>query len=273
MNSLLAAALGGAIGGALGVPLGALIGRMFPEKWRNPIRTIVSVALVIIGWRVAVALLAPPTPPITPAAVEAQLLEHPEMGGPARAWRDADPASYSTFAARMVANVQAGVPEETVVNNARTEMMAVAVPRLLFLEDAQMLDSARISVEYLNDLRSRQPSTCRPFFIGEPFGDLTPYVGADALRRERLLLEAAFRADTSTPKPTMTGAALQTTLAQVLAITRERVGDDVLMLTNEASSAGRDVQYCEAASAFLQSVLTLPPAEGAAFLRGLRAVG
>ena len=201
MNSILAAALGGAVGGAVGSLLGTLVGRAFPDKWRSIVRSALSVVFVIIGWQVAVAVLAPsPLSNVTAANIEQELLNNPEMGALARAWRDSDPTSYSRFAERMLASARAGEPQQDIVNAARTELMAAAVPRMSYLNDAQMVEVANISIDHFSRLRTSQPSICLPLFMGQPFGDITPFISPDAQRRELALLEAAFRADTSTPQ-------------------------------------------------------------------------
>lgn len=270
MNSILAAAIGGALGGGLGSLVGNFAARLVPERVRRAVQTVITVGFMVAGWQLAVGYLAEPDVP-TPAVVEARLLEDPNIGRLARAWRDADASSYRAFSERLVAGAREGKSQDQTASEARTELMAVAVPRISYLSDEQMNESARISISHYNSLLRNRPNICGPMFRGEPFGDITPYVSADALQQELGLLEAAFGVDMSVQKPTATGEVFTLTLLRILEATRAQVGDDVLMLTGEAAYTGRDAQFCAAAAAFYESILALPPGESAAFMRALRA--
>lgn len=269
MNGIVVAFIGGAIGGGLGALLGGLIVRAAPEKWRKNLVSLIAIAFGIGCSRAAV--MAFEGWQRSPAAVETALLADPQMGSLAHAWRDADPSSYGDFSRRLSDVASSGASQDEVANAARTQLMAAALPRILFLGDAEMLESARISTEQYRQLGQNRADRCRPLFVGEAFGDITPFVDPSLPRREIALLEAAFRANTNTRQPIARGASLEATLAQVLTDTRARVGDDALMLTGEANAVGRDAAFCAAAAAFYDSILALPPSEGAALLRGLRA--
>lgn len=268
MNSILAATLGGGVGGLVGSLIGGLIGRALPEKWRRGVTTAFVVALALIGSRIAVAQFE--ANELSPASIEASMLADPGAGPMAQAWRDADPASFRQYTAELGAAARAGASREELVNQARATLQAEAIPRLLRLNDEQILEVALISRDQFRQLRQTQPVICKPFFLGEPFGDITPYVSAESVERERALLVAAFGANLNTIRQTATGDVFAATLTNVLNNTRARVGDDVLLLTGETSANGRDAQFCEAAAVFFEEILALPQIEGAAFVRGLR---
>lgn len=269
MSGLLVAVAGGAIGGALGALVARRVVNAAPERWRKNLVSLIAIAIGIVCSRGAVAVFE--SWQRSPAAIESALLADPNMGSLARAWREADPASYRDFSRGLGDAAASGANQDAAANVARAHIMAAAVPRTLFLGDTEMLESAHISREQFLQLGRNRADRCRPLFAGEPFGDITPFVDPSLPRRELALLEAAFRADTSRTRPTAIGPSFEALLARVLANTQIRVGNDVLMLTGEADATGRDAAFCAAAVAFYDSIIALPPPEGAAFLRGMRA--
>lgn len=268
MNSILAAAIGGAVGGALGGVFGGLLARLAPESWRAGVRTAVTVALMVIGWQVAVAYLT--VDENSPAAIEAGLLDHPEVGSLARAWREADPEAYAAYAQSLSSAIESGQPYDRIIAQMRGQLIAAATPRMLYLSDAQWVEITRTASAQYQQLGVAQPSICSPMFYGEPFGDITQYVDQTSVARETALLEAAFRADTSGTPVIATGETFTALLMRVFDATRARIGDDVLMITREQSSAGRDAAFCTAVSTFHDEIARLPEAEAAALMRGLR---
>jgi hypothetical protein len=264
--------LGGAFGGAVGALFGGLVvGRLLPQGWRRGAVAVLGLVFGLVCSRLAVVQFA--TNELSPAAIEASLLDDPNSSAMARAWRDVDPESFRAFAETLMASVRDGASGEELVNASRAAIIAEAVPRILYLEDVQLVELASLSREQLRQFRQNRPEICRPYFVGEPFGDIRPYLTDEVMQRELALLEASFRADMTTQRRITAGSAFETTLAAVLASTRERVGDDVLMLTGEASAVGRDTQFCDAAVSFYDAVIALPQAEAAAFVRGLRSPG
>lgn len=269
MNSILAAAIGGGVGGALGGLIGGLLARLAPHSWRTGVRTAVTVASMVVGWQLAVAYLT--VDENSPAAIEAGLLEHSDVGPLARAWRDADPVAYAGFAQSLSEAMESGEPRDQIVGRVRAQLIAAAVPRMMYLSDAQWVEITRTASLQYQQLGAAQPSICSPMFYGEPFGDITQYVGADTLRREMELLEAAFRTDTSAMPTIATGDVFTALLTRVLDSTRARVGDDVLLITRERSAEGRELAFCNAVSVFHEEIARLPETEAAALMRGLRA--
>lgn len=269
ISAIVAAGIGGAVGGALGALLGAAAGRLFPERWRRPIAVVVSVALAVICSRLAVTYHE--RNQFAPSTIEAQMLADPEGGNMVRAWKEADPASFATFIARISQGAQAGADRSAVINAARQTLMSEVKVRIAHLNDEQVIELIRVSTDQFRELERTHPESCKPLFLGADFGDITPYLSAGVRQRELSLIEAAFRADLNATPSSLSGSALGQAVDTLLRSTQNVVGDDVSLLANGADISGRERRYCEVVATLFDQLAAMPAADGAALMRGLRA--
>lgn len=226
---------------------------------------------MVLGWQMAVALLSPPPLLVmTPAAIEEELLSDPQSGSLMRAWRRAEPASFQQFVSNVSQNARGGAAREELIVAARADMMAAAVPRYAHLNDAQMLEMARVAREEFRQLARTHPATCRPLFLGQPFGDITAYVSADVVQRELALIEGAFAADVSVEQAILRGPGLNAAIDALFAGLQTDVGDDANLLSAGADITGKEARYCEVVATMYGRIETMPLADAAALMRGLR---
>jgi hypothetical protein len=266
-SSIGGAALAGALGGAVGALLGGLMARLFPEKSRTIVTIAFTVACAIIVPRIAEAVFEKPA---TAAQIETEMLSHPAFGSLARAWKQAEPASFSDAIGGIEQAVQSGQDRAAAVNNFRISLLSAATPRFAYLADHDVLEMIAVARDQYRALATSQPAICHPMFMGLPFGDVTPYLPDALEQRERAVMEAAFRADMRTPRAVLRGDELNAAIDEILADTRSRIGDDVNLLGSNANLAGQESRYCAAVAEVFDSALKLPPERAAAFMRGMK---
>jgi len=262
------AAIGGGVGALIGSLLGTVLGRFASEKWRRNIIIAASVALAIIGGRVAASLYEDQAS--APAAIEAQLLADHEVGPLMQSWRAGDPASYQALLSRLSIGARAGQDEPSLLNAARAQMLEAAKLRFAHLDDAHTVELIHIVRSEFEQLATTHPQTCKPMFMGESYGDVTPYISADVRGRELAVLRAAFQANLSAPQNALSGKQLDDAISNLFASMRLVVGDDVSLLANGADITGHESSYCHVAAALFAQMEAMPSAQAASLMRGLR---
>ncbi len=262
------AAVGGGAGALLGSLLAMVLGRLAPEKWRRGIITIVSLVAAIVGGRVGVTLYE--NQASAPASIEAQLLANRDIGPLVQSWKQADPVSYRGFVARLSAGERSGQDFSSLVNVVRAQLLEAAKPRLAHLDDAHTVELIHISRAEFAQLATSHPQTCRPMFMGEGIGDITPYISADLRTRELAVVQAAFQVDMSAQQNELTGKALTDAISNLGVSTRAVVGNDVALLANGADITGHERRYCEVVVALYEQMEAMPGAQAASLMRGMR---
>lgn len=266
-QGILIATLGGGIGGGLGALIGFGIGRLLPQNWRRGAETICAVALAVVGARLA-PMIAGPSEGRDAISIEQQLLRDEALGGMAAAWQTNEPASFSAFTARLGA-AAATTDRATLIEQARTELVAAARPRLQYLSDGDLVKLIRLARDQMLELKTSHPVACHPLFHGRRFGDISPYLSADLRAREIALLTAAFEADAATPRTTLSGDALNAAIDRVVTATRTQFGEDIALIAPDAQVEDKEPRVCEAAAAIFDQIQRLPEAEAAGVMRGL----
>jgi hypothetical protein len=264
------AAIAGGVGGLLGGLIGALVSRLFAERHRAIVTTVFVVAFAVVAPRLIEPML---DRPVTAVDMERELQADTDLGPLVEAWKRADASSFSEAMEQLAAAVQSGTAHDAAVNEFRAIMLGAAAPRMAYLDDSQVVQTAVLARDEYAELSRTRPTICQPMFNGAPFGDITPYLSEAVLARELALLRTAFEADTAASLNVLSGDEMTAAIDRVIGLTRDRVGDDVTLLAPDASLAGREARYCQVVSEFFGVVATLPPEEAAAFMRGLRAIG
>lgn len=269
MHGALIAALGGGIGGGLGALLGFGLGRFAPNKWRRGIETVAAVTLAIVGARVA-PMIAGPAPAGESVTIERELLNDPDFGPMANAWKQTDPASFAAFMTRVAEG--AGGNRAAAVEQSRAELSVAARPRVRYLDDPQLVEMIRLARDQMRELKGSHPIVCYPLFQGRRFGDISAYLSADVRQRELNLLTAAFSADPNAVRPALADAALAEAINDLVARTRAQFGEDIALIAPDAQVEGREPHVCDAAAALYDQMLSMPEPQAAALMRGLAAL-
>ena len=267
INPIVAAALGGAAGGALGALVGFLAQRITPVSWHRIVVVVCAAAFAVAGGRLGATYGEQQAE--TPVGVEAQLFTDPDMAALALAWKRADPTSYQAFVARIGAGLARREDRTAIINETRTTVMTQAKERLPRVDDAHVAELIDVTADELRALQTAKPEICVAMMRGEPFGDVAPFIGPVLARREMALLTAAFAADPNGAPAAMQQPQVEAELTAIVNNLRIKFGDEVSLLSPQATVTGKEARVCEIGAAFYDSMAQLPNGAGPRLMRNL----
>jgi hypothetical protein len=225
-----------------------------PETWRaarTPVVIVAALLGALNGWHKFGG--AYPTAPV----LERELLESPDMGELARAWKDADPAGFDAFVHEALDARREGNVGE-MIEILRPRLTAALTQRLPRLSDTEIVTIERSTHDALLVFATLNPRFCYAMVSGHPV-NLTAEEVKDTQEAMRTLSShrmsifvAAFRADATTPIDAMAGEELARALGDVHMRTAAVVGeaDMALIQSGGPPSAEHERRYCEVMAEF-----------------------
>jgi|GEM_PF-2837523 len=252
MQGLFVGAVGAVVGGAIGFGLWSLL----PDAWRAARAPVAIVAAVLCGLFASKIELPSRQ---TLAAVERTLLAHPDLGELMTAWKETDPSAFADFVALAAEQGDADFAEAQ--NDPRyLEMVAIGGRRLAYLSDEQAVERFRISRDQMLELRQTNPALCARVFFNRGVDYSNPPFSRSLHRRFLALQANALRSSPTGAPQAMTEAEVQSAAQGIFERIHAVVGEDVSLLSPDATVEGSEARFCEVAAEYFNQVsLSLEP--------------
>lgn len=263
--SVLVMAGGAMFGGALGVGLAIALARLAPANVRLAI-TVACGALFAAGGAFG-ARYVYTLGEYSTATIEASLRGDPALVPLIDAWSQSDRASFDEFLASLATGADAGEGRERLIQRGRAAIVAATGPRLQLLDDATLVEFARVNIAELQALEQRRPQACHPMINNRPAGEIRPYISAQTAARERAVVIEAFRARPRARQTRLTPDQGRAAVQQVFAALDQRYGRDVLLMLPNASVQGNEERVCEVSAGFFEVIIDRPQAEAGPLMR------
>jgi hypothetical protein len=274
----------GAVGGALGALLSVLIERFFartiPRSWKIGAASVgfllgagfgklgeVGVDLGVGQVRDA-AYQEYVRPKIDRVYIQRTLKNAGTAGQLYRLVEEKEPATFDAIVQVLVANLRSNATQDQVINMMREQFIErISKPRMKFLADDDLVLMFELTGAMVGALAQTNPRLCIAMMQGKPFGDLRPFVRADILAREQLLME---RLIVTAPRQVLLlpAADLQAINTKV-AVELYKIHGDALEVLDPAKAVGREKAACVMYADYLKGILRLPRNEAVALLRAL----
>jgi hypothetical protein len=202
LNGAVFGAIGGALAGGSGFLIERLIAKSIPQSWKigaisaGFVLGVSACKLTEISIETSIAPLREAIyqqsvrPKIDRALVQRALRDAGDAGKLYRLLEKKEPAVFDAIVGVVVANLRNGAPTEQVIGLIREQFIErISKPRMGYLPDDDLLQMFDLSAAMARSLARTNPLLCLAMLHGRPFGDLSPFVGAELARREETLME------------------------------------------------------------------------------------